>query len=100
MSSRQTQTVPQQLVANPSAFFVERLLENSNLEMDWWWAAGEVTDPQERRYCLQRVLAINPFNETVAAELATLERSLMAKERVQRVIAQPKLLVRRLFGYA
>lgn len=96
MTAKYTRLIPQEVVAHPSAFFVERLLENSNLEMDWWWAAGEVTNPLERRYCLMRALAINPDNQSVAAELAALERTLAVTEDEMRLPLRP--LFQRLFG--
>jgi len=40
--------------------FIQGLREDSNLEMDWLWLATQVTSDGERRYCLQRALAINP----------------------------------------
>ena len=40
--------------------FLQSLQEDSNLEMDWLWLATQVISDGERRYCLQRALAINP----------------------------------------
>lgn len=40
--------------------FIQGLREDSNLEMDWLWLATQVASDDERRYCLQRALTINP----------------------------------------
>jgi len=49
-------------VSSPSPFLRERIQEASNYEMEWLWAASKVTAPEEIRYCLERVLYINPAN--------------------------------------
>ena len=46
--------------ARAPRLFVQALHENSNLEMDWLWYAANMTGDVERRYCLNRALAINP----------------------------------------
>jgi hypothetical protein len=59
-------------IARPSDLFAEGIRENSNLELDWLWLYAQVTSPAERRYCLERVLAINPHSEIGRDELAKL----------------------------
>jgi hypothetical protein len=56
----------------PSDMFVQGLRENSNLEMDWLWLASRVSSQSERRYCLERALAINPRSSFAREELAAL----------------------------
>lgn len=47
--------------------------DNSNLEMDWLWCATKVHTVRERRYCLQRAMAINPTNDLCRHELTMLQ---------------------------
>ena len=55
-------TRPALTTSSPSAFLREQIQEDSNRERDWLWAASQVTHPEEIRYCLERVLYINPKN--------------------------------------
>jgi hypothetical protein len=85
MMTNQTKRIaPQNTISNPSAFFAERLQENSNLEMEWLWAAGEVTSPEEKRYCLLRALYINPDNRDTQGALEAMEREQHALEAIGR----------------
>ena len=52
----------------PSDLFVQALRDDSNLEMDWLWLYTQVSSTAERRYCLDRALAINPDSEMARAE--------------------------------
>jgi hypothetical protein len=52
-----------------SAVLTQALAEDSNLELDWLWYAGQLEDVVERRYCLQRALHINPQSELARCEL-------------------------------
>lgn len=54
--------------------FIQGLREDSNLEMDWLWLATRVTSAGERRYCLQRALAINPESRLARRGLAQLHK--------------------------
>lgn len=54
--------------------FIQGLQEDSNLEMDWLWLATRVTSDGERRYCLQRALAINPESRLARRGLAQLRK--------------------------
>jgi hypothetical protein len=50
----------------------EILLENPDVELAWLWRSGVVQDDEERAYCLQQVLALNPDNEVAKKGIATL----------------------------
>ncbi|MBZ0299250.1 MAG: hypothetical protein K8J31_05910 [Anaerolineae bacterium] len=65
-------TRPVLTVSSPSQFLRERIQEDSNYEMEWMWAAGHVTAPEEIRYCLERVLYINPLNADAQRALSGL----------------------------
>ena len=56
----------------PSDLFVQALRDDSNLEMDWLWLFTQVSSVAERRYCLDRALAINPDSEMACAEYTRL----------------------------
>ena len=43
--------------------FAQALRDESNRELDWLWVYIQLTDVQQRRYCLERALAINPKSE-------------------------------------
>lgn len=62
-------------IMRPSDLFAQAVRENSNLEMDWLWLYAQVTSTAERRYCLERALAINPHSEMACDELAKLPPS-------------------------
>jgi hypothetical protein len=61
------------------ATYRELRRSGSNLELDWLWLATQLSDPSDRRYCLERALAINPQSTVARDELA----------RVALRIAQP-----------
>lgn len=65
-------TQPAFSVSNPSTFLRERLREDSNREMDWLWAASQLSAPEEIRYCLERALYINPDNLDIQNALSQL----------------------------
>jgi hypothetical protein len=52
--------------------FAEALIDDSNHELDWLWAASQLTDVVQRRYCLERALAINADSEMARRELGAL----------------------------
>lgn len=56
----------------PADVFAQALREDSNHEIDWLWTAAHLTDADQRRYCLERALAINPRNERARRDLARL----------------------------
>lgn len=55
-----------------SELFSQALGEESNIEMDWLWYAGRLERDDERIYCLQRALQINPRSHVARYELARL----------------------------
>jgi len=52
--------------------FIQALRDDSNQELDWLWTYVQVTGDVQRRYCLERALAINPKSEMALHELAQL----------------------------
>jgi hypothetical protein len=72
MSSQQTRSFSRYASGTASAFLAERIRENSNLEIEWRWAAVQVTNINERRYCLERALFINPNNLETRRDLSKL----------------------------
>ncbi|HEU5088642.1 MAG TPA: hypothetical protein VFT99_14400, partial [Roseiflexaceae bacterium] len=50
----------------------EAVTLDPNNERGWLWLAGAVGDDQQRRYCLERVLAINPGNTAARRGLESL----------------------------
>lgn len=62
-----------QAVAREADLFNLALRAGSNLELDWLWLYMQLTDLAQRRYCLERVLAINPSSAVARRELELLE---------------------------
>lgn len=56
-----------------TALFAEAVRADSNLELDWLWLAGQVRDVDQRRFCYERALQINPGSEAARRGLAGLE---------------------------
>ena len=56
--------------AQVSVLLAQALAEDSNLELDWLWYAGQLEDTGERHYCVQRALQINPQSDWAHRELA------------------------------
>jgi hypothetical protein len=54
--------------------FTQALNEDSNLEMDWLWYAAHMVGDAERRYCLNRALAINPHSGLARTALSKLPK--------------------------
>jgi hypothetical protein len=42
------------------AIYAQALRDNSNLALDWLWAATQVKSASQRAYCLDRALTIDP----------------------------------------
>jgi hypothetical protein len=55
--------------------FAQALRDDSNQALDWLWAYVHVTREDQRRYCLERALAIDPKSEIALRELAQLRAS-------------------------
>ena len=60
--------------ARATHLFAQALHANSILELDWLWYAANMTGAAERRYCLNRALAINPHSSLVRSALAKLPK--------------------------
>jgi hypothetical protein len=56
--------------ARAKLYLSKAVLTAPNSEDAWWWLGQSVDDPQQRDYCFQRVLAINPAHEGAKAQLA------------------------------
>jgi hypothetical protein len=69
---------------NPSPFLREQIREDSNYEMDWLWAAEQVSATEETRYCLERALYINPDNRETQRALRKLSSSRTTLSEEQR----------------
>ncbi|HMQ31400.1 MAG TPA: hypothetical protein PKD53_11775 [Chloroflexaceae bacterium] len=54
------------------ALFAEAVRANSNLELDWLWLAARVRDEEQRRFCYQKALHINPACEEAWRALAAM----------------------------
>jgi hypothetical protein len=67
-----TQTFPHLHIRNPSEFLAACMERDSNLEMEWLWASAHVKQAEEKYYCLQRALNINPQNAIVRRQLEDL----------------------------
>jgi hypothetical protein len=68
--------------ARATHLFTQALHENSNLELDWLWYAANMTGDVERRYCLNRALAINPQSSLARSALAKLPKPAQAAREV------------------
>jgi hypothetical protein len=55
-----------------SELMSKALMEDSNLEVDWLYYASRLDRVDERCYCLQRALDINPNNDWTRREIARL----------------------------
>ena len=59
--------------AEARALLKEALQANPMSEQGWLWMSAVVDTDAERRVCLERVLSINPMNQTARFELKKLE---------------------------
>lgn len=59
--------------AREAELFNLALRASSSVELDWLWLYMQLADPAQRRYCLQRALAINPHSAIARRELELLE---------------------------
>lgn len=58
--------------------------QNERSEPAWLWLSGIIDDPEERRICLENVLAINPHNAAAQAGLRFLNGSVQPSEKALR----------------
>jgi len=75
---------------NPSPLFAQMLQENSSRALQWFHAADYMPDPAERRYCLERAVALDPTDSTAQRQLLLLNLELHSREQV----APPPLSLR------
>ena len=68
--------------ARAAHLFVQALHENSTIELDWLWYAANMTGAVERRYCINRALAINPHSSLARSALAKLPKQAQATSEV------------------
>jgi hypothetical protein len=52
-----------------SELFARAICESSNSATDWLYYTVQLTNPDERRYCAQRALQIDPESEVIRREL-------------------------------
>jgi hypothetical protein len=57
-----------------SELFARAVCESSNSAMDWLYYAAQLTNPAERRYCVDRALQIDPASELIRRELRRMGR--------------------------
>lgn len=60
-------------------------------EVAWLWMSTALDDSQKKKQCLQRVLQINPANETARKGLAQLETSTVKTPRLEDIVPQPSV---------
>lgn len=58
--------------AEAQALLKQALLDDPSTEQGWLWMSAVVDTEAERRTCLERVLTINPHNQTAQASLEKL----------------------------
>lgn len=86
---------PQNTIIKPSSFLANRLREDSNLELDWLWAAEQVTDISEKLYCVERALYINPANQTSRHQFDNMSRLVKATDQTSSMAPNADLQVQR-----
>jgi len=72
---KQHSVFPQQTANSPSPLFAQMLRENPNRALAWRRAAEYMPDEQERLYCLERALSLDPTDTPVQTELRMLQHS-------------------------
>ena len=77
--------------SNPSPLLVDQIREDSNYELDWLWAADQVTVLEEICYCLQRALYINPNNHETGRALLKLTPRRTAISEVQPIVRSSRV---------
>lgn len=61
-------------ITKPGPVLARALRDDSNREIEWLWTATEVATDDERRYCLERALYINPHSKAAQQGLRALGR--------------------------
>jgi hypothetical protein len=79
--------------AQGRSLLLQILKTNPQHENAWLWLAAAVEEPQQKRDCLQKVLAINPNNQTAKAGLKQLTKQIETETeeepKLQDIIASP-----------
>lgn len=70
--------------AEARALLAQLLQQDSGNEQAWLWLSGAVDNDEERRHCLERVLALNPGNEAARRGLARLSPGSLAPNAAPR----------------
>jgi tetratricopeptide (TPR) repeat protein len=68
--------------------------DDENNELAWLWLSGVVEADEERRVCLENVLALNPNNEAARRGLAKLEPAATAASEAIPVLAEAEVVRR------
>lgn len=76
--------------AQARALLQEALQANPRSEQGWLWMSAVVETDDERRTCLERVLSINPHNQTAQAGLEKLEAPDSSKAGFERYLPLPQ----------
>ena len=61
-------------IENARFLLIAVLKENTGDENAWLWLSRCVTEPEQKRYCFERVLKINPGNQYAIRSLRHLSR--------------------------
>jgi hypothetical protein len=77
-----TQPIPSQ--NGPSPLFAQMLQENSSRALQWFRAADYMPDPDERLYCLERAVSLDPTDSTAQHELLRLKIQICSRAQVAR----------------
>ena len=67
---------------SPSPLFEQMLEENSTRALRWFRAADYMPDPDERRYCLERAVELDPTDGNAQTALLQMKLQLCAREKV------------------
>ncbi|MEO8395207.1 MAG: hypothetical protein ABI700_19575 [Chloroflexota bacterium] len=65
-----------------SPLFAQMLQENSSRAQQWFHAADYMPDPEERRYCLERAVALDPNDTTAWQQLLMLNLQMHSRQQI------------------
>jgi hypothetical protein len=60
---------PTAQISIASSIIQQALHEDSNRAMDWLWYAAHISNPAEKRYCIERALYIDPNNQQAIEQI-------------------------------
>jgi hypothetical protein len=90
-------TLADSFVFTPSITLKCAIEEDSNLAMDWLWYAEQVISENERAYCLQKALFIDPKSDLARQKLAEMRRVSTSKtKRSNAMLLKPARLLQSL----